>query len=81
MASQSAPKNVPWIAHAASQLKFVLPGALATYYLNVLEEYWNTLSGPSSLGRCALSAWSPLLMFVDVKECIGQSLLLLVDWV
>ncbi|TEB33363.1 hypothetical protein FA13DRAFT_1730366 [Coprinellus micaceus] len=38
-------KHVPWPVHAARQLKFVIPGALATYYIGVLEEYWRTLVG------------------------------------
>ncbi|KAJ3515265.1 hypothetical protein NMY22_g14494 [Coprinellus aureogranulatus] len=43
--SQEAPKQVPWPVHAARQLKFVIPGGLATYYIGVLEEFGRTLLG------------------------------------
>lgn len=48
-------KHVPWPVHAARQLKFVIPGAVATYYIGVLEEYWRTLVGLNGpLARCVI---------------------------
>ena len=48
-------KHVPWPVHAARQLKFVIPGALATYYIGVLDEYWRTLVGINgSVARCVV---------------------------
>ena len=54
--------TVPWPVHAARQLKFVIPGAFATYYIGVLEEYWRTLVGLNGpLARCVCLSKAKLL--------------------
>ncbi|TFK23588.1 hypothetical protein FA15DRAFT_620515 [Coprinopsis marcescibilis] len=43
MSQQRTPE--PWVGHALRQLKLVVPGGLATYYLGVWPEFWRTVMG------------------------------------
>ncbi|KAF5341870.1 hypothetical protein D9611_001865 [Ephemerocybe angulata] len=45
MAPQTLPEHVPWPVHAARQLKYVIPGAVATYYIGTLGELRRTCNG------------------------------------
>ncbi|TFK40347.1 hypothetical protein BDQ12DRAFT_680790 [Crucibulum laeve] len=43
--SSPSPKRVPWKENAFRQLKLVVPGALLTYYLGTLHEFWSIVIG------------------------------------
>jgi len=38
-------RRVPWTQHALRQMKLLIPGAVMTYYLGTLDEFWDILHG------------------------------------
>lgn len=80
MTSQTSSEHESWFLHAARQWKYVIPGALATYYIGVWEEFFRTLDGENgSLGRTgALGAAGlglttvTLFLYVILLRIIGR---------
>ncbi|KAF9557437.1 hypothetical protein CPC08DRAFT_640262 [Agrocybe pediades] len=61
-------RHVPWTEHMLRQLKLVLPGALITYYLGTLNDFWNILQGTGGAwARYALVSSSVGLGIVTVS--------------